>query len=68
VPCYYIHLHPSLIFADTIRHLPLEWSLVRGYTRVGSGLPANIRLGKPVASSLVYYDAATITTMKSFIV
>jgi hypothetical protein len=49
----------------------LEWSPIMGSTLVASSLGASIRLGwkyMAVANTLAYYDTATITAVKSFVV
>ncbi len=64
-----IHLHPSLIIAGKARDLPLQWSPVGAPLWYVSALPANIRLGEmAMANTPAYYDIATITAVKSFIV
>jgi hypothetical protein len=62
-----IQFHPSLIFLGRNRILILEWSPVMGSTLDGS----NIRLGwkwMVAMNTVAYYDTATITAIKGFIV
>ncbi len=65
------HFLPSLIFAGKTVSLYLEGSSVRGSTPVDSSLVENIRQGWKlmiVENTLAYYNTATITAVKSFIV
>ncbi len=60
----------SLKFVGKARSLPLEWNAVKGSTLVGSSLPTNIRIGwkrAEVANTLAYYDTATISAFRSFV-
>jgi len=53
--------HPSLMFEGEARSLPLSGAPERCFTRVGSSLPANARLGwkrLTGTNTLAYYENA----------
>jgi hypothetical protein len=59
----YFYLHPSLIFAGKTERPALEWSRVRGSTRLGSSLAHNISFGwkwLTVTNALAYYGVEVL--------
>jgi hypothetical protein len=64
-----IHFNSSVIIVGKARTVPLEWSLVRGPTLVGSSLAhkycPRVEV-KPVVKTRAYYATANIMAIKKF--
>ena len=61
------YLHASLIFADKVRSLPLECSIVRGFTLVGSSLAGIEGKRLTLTNTTAYYDEELITALKTLL-
>ncbi len=66
--CHFLSLPPGLIFIGKTRRPLLAQSPVWGSTLVSPSLAPKYQITVEVANTLAYYDKATITAIKSFIV